>query len=52
MTNNDEPSPAILLIHLRALLAAIIREASHRNVPEILDLARKADDLAALLAEE
>ena len=40
MTNSVHLSSTVILDKIRALLAAIAREANHRNAPEIMELAQ------------
>ncbi len=43
---HDIKTPAEALKEMRDLLAAILREAGHRGIDEIVDLAGRADKLA------
>ncbi len=43
---SDIPTRADLLLKMRALLAAIEREAANRGAMEVVDLAKKADEAA------
>ncbi|HIJ38046.1 MAG TPA: hypothetical protein HPP80_04040 [Rhodospirillaceae bacterium] len=51
MTNPEELSAHEILSQVRALLAAVVREADHRGAAEIVELAQKADSLVAQLRE-
>ena len=53
MTNlPDNKSPAVILAELRVLIAAIAREAGRHHVDDVVDLAGRADELAAELERQ
>jgi len=53
MTNPpDTKSPSAILAELRALLAAISREAARHQIEDVVDLAGRADKLAAELERQ
>lgn len=47
----DIKSPADMLAEIRSILAAISREAGHRGIDEIVDLAGRADALTTQLLQ-
>jgi hypothetical protein len=51
MTNQTDSTSAALA-DIRTILAAIAREAGNRGIEEIVDLANRADTLAARLIED
>ena len=51
MNNPTETTQADQLTELRAILAAIQREAANKGVTELIDLAAKADEIAAKLRD-